>query len=688
MGFIHFSLASIYFFIVAKFFSDNKADYTKKFSLFITCLGILHASYGLCQAFGWDFLRLGPETKSIFNIRPNGFTKNPDYYGELLVLLAFPPLGLLIQSLFKKKFMSAVLPSIAFVLVFAALVASMTRSSWLGFLFGSAFFALSIASIRKSIGLKKLFFISLTTALLLGIAISCIVYFVPKYRTFVGKKIESMFTLREYNYYAKTTEKTVPSQRPILWRDTLRFCKHQLENGRYTGVGIENFTKYFMPFMSGELRQSSIKLNFDNPHSMPLYMFATCGIIGLVAYLFLMFSVVSASFSGVFSDFIPTDERIIFSSYASSLIAYLINLLFFFDDITTITLFFIFSGILCAMMLKYSPSYSIGTEKKKGIFAKFADLPFIIPSKYCKWLSVSVLSIFTMISIFACSDFIMRGFADYYYEQGVLIFQTEKGKPSLETLGKAISNFHKAVSFYPEETYYSIGVIREKAQKVKHLIAQDKRKEAFAEYREVVDIAQRIENRIWCPNELYTKVGAAALFLGLLTDSIRAFEESLKWDRFYIEGRYILALQYSALAEITEDIDALYASFFNAGLACELLKYFPYVKPEYFKFAFKKGIEIYRIDKNPVVLQKMAELLFMNLQYADSNKNDEEIFKELEEISRNTPAQDSIKLSSIIYDCRMKKITSADAIKSIQALKIEEEKKRKGIELLSLDRVN
>ena len=175
----------------------------------------------------------------------------------------------------------------------------------------------------------------------------------------------------------------------------------------------------------------------------------------------------------------------------------------------------------------------------------------------------------------------------------------------------AKTEFEKAASIYPRETYYKLYQILLMAQEIRNIKASGNKEKTKLIYQQILDISEQIENKVWCPDELYLKLAAAASFMGLLSDSIVACEESLKWDKYSIDARFMLSTQYKLHFIFTEETEALELSFVNACIACDLLKYHAYYKPNYFQYAIETGIQLYNLTQNDAVLKKINDLSFI-----------------------------------------------------------------------------
>ncbi len=650
MGFLQFSGAAFLFFV--GIFIFNNARRLEKLLYVISLLGLLHASYGILQTFGVDFLGLDTSVKSVFNIRPIGFSGNADYFGMLIVILAFPTISLFCISIMRKNITAAIFSGFSFFVQFSAIVASMTRSSWIAFFVGFTVLSFFILQYFRKKNLRMaIYSLSLAVSVFI-VSISVIIFFVPKFKASVGKKVLSIFSLSQKDEYSSLGQ-NIPTERPILWKDSLKFCMSELKAGHYSGVGLDNFAKYFLPFASKELRQVTLNKNYDIPHNVPLSYFATAGIIGLSAYILLILSVIYVSLTSLFRWKGSPDSYFIFFGFASAIAAYFVNSFFFSDNIGSITLFFLFSSALVVS----ARQKEIEPQEHKGITSHIIRAALYI-------LTAATLAL----ALMGGEDYSRRMLADLHFKNGLNYYIGPK-KPEKDSLDNAISEFKKAGITYPRETYYTQTMITAMTWKVEGFMSKDDNKSAGAIYTEALDYAEQIEKRSWNPDELFLNLSVMTFYIGMLGDSVNVAEQSLQLNKWSIAGRFFLANEYITIYNLTKDMKSLSLAFVNAVITADLLKYFPYTKPEYFSFAIDTGMELYEKNNDNAVFKKLTDLFSIYVTIAIVSDESRKTVDKMLDLSKNKTGYDNVMASSLIYDLRSRKIGLDQALSNIDSLK-------------------
>lgn len=676
MGFSQIFCSGTLFFIALTVFSKERTASLLSFAGFISLLGAIHGGYGLCQAFGFDFLELGSTiNKGRFNIRPNAFSMNPDYFGAQMLLCIFPSIALAVSSYKEKRAVHSILSTISAMIQFSALIASMTRASWLGFAFGAIVFSALFAYVLRGAILrsKRIFAHSAAVLALFVVAASLVFVLVPKFKDMAGGKLSSILTFEEKNLYSKTGQ-TVPMHRPILWRDSLRLCIVQTMRGCLSGLGLDDFNRHFLPFASKELRQCTLKENYDIPHSLPISYFATAGIIGLLCYAFAIFSIVTATARYASKTLRSREcglDFILFSGFSSALLGYSFNMLFFADDIVNLSLFFLYCSAL-VLLSKEEKSCDSSTEQDASSTSchKLDTVHNPARSGAGSLAFKIVLMASAIVSASGIYDSSKKIAAQYYFKKGAACFSPKDGKSPDYVL--ADKYFEKAAGICPRETYYPFFRISTITMIMKSQLDSGNRKDAEASYGRVLELAEKIEKRAWCPDELFLKVGAAATMMGFVGDGISAVEKSLEWDKWWIQAHLLLAAQQQMCYLLQEDLEGLQKAFMHACIAADLLKYYSYTNPDCFKTALVNGLELCEIGSgNKVIISKISSLALTYAEVMPAESKDAINLLDPAEktaLKGDQESRDRVKAAKIVLSVRRGGTKPEDAEKSINAL--------------------
>jgi len=134
----------------------------------------------------------------------------------------------------------------------------------------------------------------------------------------------------------------------ILWRDAFNiFTKYPV-----FGPGIAMFPNALEEFYSYQLRHADVKRYFDNAHNNFLQVLFTMGIVGLAAYIIIIFQGFRTCIRMIFSGGIDKKRKMVFLSFLMMLGGYSVYGLTNFDEITITFYFFMFIAMLRAFYVK------------------------------------------------------------------------------------------------------------------------------------------------------------------------------------------------------------------------------------------------------------------------------------------------------------------------------------------------
>ncbi len=232
----------------------------------------LAAAYGLMQYYGIE--QIWQKALTPFANRPVSTFGNPNFLSSYL-LLVIPPLAISVMTA-KTPFKSGL--SLIFLLVtVAGLVATMTRSTWVGAFMGLALLpaAPPVRSVIKN-NLKKFY--------ILGAIVLCSVVFWPQSKLGGYRNPwERLSELREIG----TGKRYHPwSQRILIWSCSFMMVKDHPVLGKGFGL-MELFYPYYQGRMLFHPVLGEFRTHANNSHNEILEIWSQTGTLGLGIYLWL-----------------------------------------------------------------------------------------------------------------------------------------------------------------------------------------------------------------------------------------------------------------------------------------------------------------------------------------------------------------------------------------------------------------
>lgn len=144
------------------------------------------------------------------------------------------------------------------------------------------------------------------------------------------------------------------------------------------GIGFETYRYAFMSHKSKKLEALDPMTNHDNPHNNYLYILATCGLAGLLTYLWLLFTVVRAAWRAFAviergSDGAPTRDRFergIAFGVLASFVSYSVYSIAGFDSVACSVFLFFFLGAAATFLAPAEDA----KDEELGVAAKAGAL--------------------------------------------------------------------------------------------------------------------------------------------------------------------------------------------------------------------------------------------------------------------------------------------------------------------------
>ncbi|MBI2118022.1 MAG: O-antigen ligase family protein [Elusimicrobia bacterium] len=251
----------------------------RRFILFTFWVGALSAFYGLMQSYGFEIIWKGGLTP--FGNRPVSTFGNPNFLSSYLLLL-FP---LLVAQLCSSKLKSTFLiTSFLLILITAGIIATMTRSTWVGLVISIFLLPLS-PSIREFI--KKNI---RTLAIFFGLAAFCM-FFWPKSK--VGGYANPWERIIEIQNVKNKQGYGPWHQRILIWTS----CWSMVKDHPFLGKGW-GLLELFYPYYQGKSLYHPLLKRFrthaNNAHNEVIEIWSQTGFIGMGIYLWIWVALIFA----------------------------------------------------------------------------------------------------------------------------------------------------------------------------------------------------------------------------------------------------------------------------------------------------------------------------------------------------------------------------------------------------------
>ncbi|MDD2731999.1 MAG: O-antigen ligase family protein [Candidatus Pacebacteria bacterium] len=312
----------------------------------IVIVGSISSLAALCQKFK-IFLFYGIDVSS----RVSGTLANPDFFGGYIMMIFF--LVIFILSLKRNKNWQ-IFWGIILALNFLTLILSRTRSGWAGTIAGLLFFFFlwfffysdSKPKLRKIIAFTALAFVVLALFVCLN------------------QDLHLFENNDFFNRISSLVNVSSISARYLLWEVAF---KSWLDKPML-GWGLESFNYVFDKYFEASRHISYLgSVFYDRPHNKIMEVLSANGILGLLSYL----SVFAFLFYLIFryknnSLIIENNTNAVW--LAAFLTAYLVQLFFAFDTISTYIIFFLIIGFVNNNFKKEEARES--TFVKRGILTK------------------------------------------------------------------------------------------------------------------------------------------------------------------------------------------------------------------------------------------------------------------------------------------------------------------------------
>ncbi len=443
-------------FILLFFITATSITTKERLNLLLNAIlvgGVIMVSYGLMQKLGWDPIPWNSKDR-IF-----GTTGNPDFFGQYLAMIL--PL-IVVKFLVVQRLELKIYMFLFGLAAFAALLFTQTRGAWFGsivsFLVLTILLVFEFRGRAKGIWQKnKVWILSVLVFALIGAVV--LFAFTETGRSIVSRAFDAL------------SSTGTGASRVLIWSRTLNvFTQHPL-----LGAGPENFRNVYMGFKP--LAYASIEQlsNPDRAHNEYLDVLALRGILGGLAYLWLILAFILLLRRLTFR-MKDNELRLLLTGLACGIIAYLAQNLFAFGVIPTILYFWLFLAILAGSEFVPIPTKESANKDSKmqpaavESMRAFGSLKILRPIVRIPTMALAVV-IMLFFSVFGLRDYIadtIYGTGDYaaeiaqYWENQAVNTQEPEEQQKMQQEAsfqwqRAAESYLQSVQWHPGEAVYRAG---------------------------------------------------------------------------------------------------------------------------------------------------------------------------------------------------------------------------------------
>jgi O-antigen ligase len=348
----YFVLVLIYFSVSVSVVSAEKRD---KVLLAMEITAGLTALYSILQYIGIDPFGL---LKVAF-VRPiSSFGNSVFSAGYMVMVLPFAFIRVL-----QKKF--SLFPLIILIMILTGIIISQTRSVYAALIVEIILFCFFFPYVYKS-DIEKFKRVRRKTLIIFGSVIILLIA--------VNIFLPGNIFIKRFQSITKITD----TQRWVLWFTSIKiFLEHPI-----SGTGIANYSRAIEDFLTIALKDKEANGYFDNAHNNFIHTLATMGVIGLAAYLLMLFTAVKQSISAVMNNLNKRNRLYIIIAFICMLGGYIIYGFADFDEVTILAYLFIFLALLKIELFSNEKSKIFKLEFKNNLRLKngLAVLSFIVIS--------------------------------------------------------------------------------------------------------------------------------------------------------------------------------------------------------------------------------------------------------------------------------------------------------------------
>ncbi len=423
----HFS----YIIICLAIINFGNMDYLKKIIKLIIIIGVLSGIYAIFQFLGMDvFFPERPEGGRVIS-----FMGNPIFAGSYLIQVFFIAFCLYFYYTGILSWLFLIISSIIYLSSFTA----QSRGPFLGFFFPYLLFIIIfLFFLRKNKNHLRKFWISFITIGIITIisnfsSNSIMGRFFGEIIKVKNAQIEANISKMSKQEMSKFEIKGSAGVRLAIWRDVL---KNVLKRPLF-GTGPDTMPISYPGYRTLDtVRKVGVYATAESTHNELLDILAMKGILGLVTYLWILFTFIFLSLKALFNNSII--DKWLIAGISLSWLSYIVSNQFAFGVHPTSLLFWALTGSIAIF-------YKLPHQKKEGSSKKISQTKiFLAKREIFKIIFVLLIFIITLIFLIFC---IKPYQADMLYRK---VYDIRDKKPLLEVIKAA----EDVLRVYPYDVQY------------------------------------------------------------------------------------------------------------------------------------------------------------------------------------------------------------------------------------------
>lgn len=314
-----------------------------------------------------------------------------------------------------------------------------------------------------------------------------------------------------------------------------------------TGIGIEAYRFAFMSHKSKRLEALDPMTNHDNPHNNYLYVLASFGILGLLAYLWLLLSLLWQSFRRAFLDQAQDEDdrpghRAVAFGVVLSFFSYAVYSIAGFDSVACSVYLFFLLGCAAAFFepVGSEPSHGllVGVRRHFAIWRK--KDPTTVPEGAPAWANVAVAVLGGALLLHT-----VWGGIRVYRAEKAMVGEPPKTRDRVAYYSKKAENIRAAIRINPNESFYwqrlgstELELMKTELARARQLArkgdnasiqaakaARDRAKTHASDAKVALYSALA---HAWAPENIYISLFQVYYHLGQASDARQALERALR----------------------------------------------------------------------------------------------------------------------------------------------------------------
>lgn len=281
-----------------------------------------------------------------------------------------------------------------------------------------------------------------------------------------------------------------------------------------SGIGIETYRYAFMSHKSKKLESLDPMTNHDNPHNNYLYVLASFGILGFVAYVWLLWRLLSVAFRKFIRDDDDLVTRTVAFGVITSFFSYAVYSIAGFDSVACSVFFYFFLG---SAAVYFEPSTD---EPRKKLLPMASNAPRAI-------LAV-----------------VLGGLLIYSIGGAIEVYRAERafvGERKRDLLQK-IEDIKTSIRINPDESYYKqmlggayVDASRQRRQHAQRFAQAGKTAEAASAKKAADEFSRKAETALyaaldhaWAPENVFISLFQLYYSWGRYEEAEHALERALE----------------------------------------------------------------------------------------------------------------------------------------------------------------